>query len=91
MKHSQVAHRPLLPRDSLKQGVGGEKVRQAMAERLGLRNFYCNPESYLNFFVFQERRKMRKKRKDEKMAGEKKKALVSVRGSLAAQFQPEIS
>lgn len=62
-----------------------------MAERLGLRNFYRNPESYLNFFVFRERRKMRKKKGKMKRWLGKKKALVSVRGSLAAQLQPEIS
>lgn len=48
-----------------------EKVRRAGPERLGLRNFYHSPESYLKFFFSGKEENERKK--DEKMAGEEKK------------------
>lgn len=49
-----------------------EKVRRTGAERLGLRNFYHSPESYLKFFFFSGKEENERK-KDEKMAGEEKK------------------
>lgn len=39
-----------------------EKVSRAGAERLGLRNFYHSPESYLNFFFFRKGGKWKKER-----------------------------
>lgn len=59
--------------ESLKRKKEKQRHARGRGERLGLRNFYHNSESYLKKKFFSGKEKMREKKKDEKLAEEGKK------------------